>query len=377
MQNFATQNFIHTYVKLNAEESANTVEGKLPTFLNARGAKDIAAVGFEKKLSLQKVTDIHLYSKGIDFQIGPVSDINYLYMLVILALFIQLVACVNFINLSTARANKRAKEIGVRKTIGADKKSLINQFLGESVLLSLMATLASIPLTLFLLPLVNQLTEGTVDYYAILDWRVLLVLLAIGLFTGLLAGIYPALVLSSIKPMRVLKGTISPNSSGTLLRKALVVFQFVISIGLIATVSVITQQIKYVQNKDLGFEKDNLIAVRMGTDEAGKQYRALKTKMSSIPGIQSVSGSGHYPSQSIMGDIGGYLPGGNPAEQLLIKTNGISKDYFETVGTKLLAGRDLRFEDEDQIIVNKATLDALNIKLGKRNRIKNTFYIRR
>lgn len=363
VQNFATQNFIHTYVKLNAEENAVAVENKLPAFLNARGAKDIAAVGFEKSLSLQKVTDIHLYSKDISYQIGIVSDIKYLYILIVLALFIQLVACVNFINLSTARANKRAKEIGVRKAIGADKKSLVGQFLGESVLLSLLATGISIPITALLLPLVNQLTQGNVSYISFLDWRVLAILFILGVVTGLIAGIYPALILSSIKPIRVLKGTVSLNSGSGVFRKVLVVFQFVISIGLIATVSIITQQIKYAQNKDMGFEKDNLIAIRLGTEEASGKYEALKTKMSTISGIQAVSGSNYYPSQFILNDVGGHLPGENPAEQRLIKTNGISEDYFNTVGTQLLVGRDLRLEDDNQVVVNKATIDAFNIKL--------------
>ncbi|MGC1205899.1 MAG: FtsX-like permease family protein [Flavobacteriaceae bacterium] len=363
VQNFATQNFIHTYVKLNAAESANAVEGKLPAFLNARGAKDIAAVGFEKKLSLQKVSDIHLYSKNISYQIGPISDIKYLYILIVLALFIQLVACVNFINLSTARANKRAKEIGVRKAIGADKKSLIGQFLSESVLLSLFATFVSIPITALLLPLVSQLTQANISYTSLLDIRVLIVLLILGVVTGLVAGIYPALILSSIKPIRVLKGTVSLNSGNGVFRKALVVFQFIISIGLIATVSIITKQVKYVQNKDMGFEKDNLIAVRLGTEEASGQYNAMKTEISNISGIKSVSGSNYYPSQFILNDIGGHLPGENSAEQRLIKTNGISEDYFNTVGTQLLVGRDLRLEDENQVIVNKATIDAFNIKL--------------
>lgn len=363
VQNFATQNFIHTYVKLNAEENAVAVENKLPAFLNARGAKDIAAVGFEKSLSLQKVTDIHLYSKDISYQIGIVSDIKYLYILIVLALFIQLVACVNFINLSTARANKRAKEIGVRKAIGADKKSLVGQFLGESVLLSLLATGISIPITALLLPLVNQLTQGNVSYISFLDWRVLAILFILGIVTGLIAGIYPALILSSIKPIRVLKGTVSLNSGSGVFRKVLVVFQFVISIGLIATVSIITQQVKYAQNKDMGFEKDNLIAIRLGTEEASGKYEALKTKMSTISGIQAVSGSNYYPSQFILNDVGGHLPGENPAEQRLIKTNGISEDYFNTVGTQLLVGRDLRLEDDNQVVVNKATIDAFNIKL--------------
>ncbi|EDP71724.1 putative transporter permease protein [Flavobacteriales bacterium ALC-1] len=362
-QNYATQNFTYSYVKLSDVESAKLIEKKLPEFLNARGAKDFAAVGFTKKLVLQKVSDIHLYSKGISRQIGSVSDISYLYLLIVLALFIQLVACVNFINLSTARANKRAKEIGVRKAIGADKKSLISQFLGESVLLSLFATLLSIPITALVLPLVNQLTQGNVDYMSLLNWRVLLILLVLAILTGLIAGIYPALIMSSIKPIRVLKGSITLNSGSGVFRKALVVFQFIISIGLIAAVSIITQQVQYAQNKDMGYNKDNLIAIRLGTEEAYTQYQTLKTNMSKISGIKSVSGCNLYPSQFVRGDLGAHLPGGDSKNQILVKHNGVNTDYLNTVGTKLLAGRELRSDDENQIMVNKSTIDALNIEL--------------
>ncbi len=362
-QNFATQNFIYSYVKLNSPENASLVQDKLPAFLEARGSKDFAKLNFKKQLFLQPVSDIHLHSKGISRQIGTVSDINYLYLLITLALFIQLVACVNFINLSTARANKRAKEIGVRKTIGADKKSLIGQFLGESVLLSMIATLVSIPVTALLLPLVNQLTQGNASYGAIFDWRVLLTLLLIGLITGLIAGIYPALVLSSIKPMRVLKGTMYTNSSSTLLRKGLVVFQFVISIGLIATVTIITKQVRFAQNKDMGFSKENLIAVRLGTAEAYNQYDALKTNMTKISGVKSVSACNIFPSQLLRSDVGAYLEGADPTKPALVKVNGIHTDYLETSDIKLLAGRTLKSRDSSRVLVNKATIDGFNINI--------------
>jgi len=362
-QNFATQNFVYTYVKLNTSESASIIEGKLPAFLMDRGAKDFAAVGFKKTLLLQNIGDIHLYSKGISRQIGPVSDISYLYLLIVLALFIQLVACVNFINLSTARANKRAKEIGVRKAIGADKKSLIGQFLGESVLLSLFATIISIPLTALLLPLVNKLTQGNVEYSALFDWKVVSILILLGLLTGLIAGIYPALVLSSIKPIRVLKGAVSLKSGSGAFRKALVVFQFVISIGLIATVSIITQQVQYAQNRDMGYNADNLIAVRLGTEEAYTQYETLKTNLSQISGIKSVTGSHIFPSQFLRDDVGAYKQGSDPTKPTLVKANGISKGYLNTMDTKLLVGRNLTTNDSLLVLVNKAAIDAFNIKL--------------
>ncbi|GAA0730162.1 ABC transporter permease [Aquimarina litoralis] len=363
VQNFATQNFIYTYVKLNSSDNEALVQSKLPGFLNARGAKDFAKLNFTKQLFLQKVSDIHLHSKGISRQIGPISDISYLYLLITLALFIQLVACVNFINLSTARANKRAKEIGVRKTIGADKKSLIGQFLGESILLSLFATLVSIPLTTILLPVINMLTQGNVAYLDILDWRVLTTLLAVGILTGFVAGIYPALILSSVKPTRVLKGSVSANPKGTLLRKGLVVFQFVVSIGLIATVYIITQQVRFAQNRDMGYETDNLIAVRLGTQEAFGQYETLKTNMSTVSGVKSVSGCNIFPSQLLRSDVGAYLPSGDPTKPKLVKVNGINADYLKTTKTKLLTGRPLKKQDTTQVLVNKATIDAFKLNI--------------
>jgi predicted permease len=365
VQNFATQNFALTYVKLITGANVGGLQKKLPAFLQRHGAADLAAVGFEKSLSLQKVSDIHLYSKGIRSQIDKISDINYLYLLLILALFIQLVACINFINLSTARANKRAKEIGVRKAIGADKGDLIRQFLGESVLLSLFASVLSLPLTALALPFVNELTQGAIGYSNIFSWPILVTLLGLGILTGLIAGLYPALILSSIKPVKVLKSSVNLNIGNGYLRKGLVVFQFVVSIGLISSVIIISQQVRHSQKMDMGFNKDNLIAIRLGTEEDLRNFNSLATQFSSIKGVAEVSGSNNYPSELILGDLGMHLPGKNPTHLTLVHYTGVSPNYFNTVGTKLLVGRDLRSNDSIQVVVNKATLDAFNIPLDK------------
>ncbi|UJH91006.1 ABC transporter permease [Antarcticibacterium sp. 1MA-6-2] len=363
VQNFAIQNFVHSYIKLAPGADANRVQEKLPAFLMARGKKDLASAGFEKTLLLQKVKDIHLYSSGITNQIEEVSNINYLYVLLILALFIQLVACINFVNLSTARASKRAKEIGVRKVVGAGKASLVGQFLGESLLLSLGASIISIPITALVLPFLNLLITGKVNPTALYDWRIFTALLGLSIITGLLAGIYPALILSSIKPIKVLKSSFSIQSGSGTFRKALVVFQFVVSIGLIVSVIVIIQQLKYTQVKDMGFNKENLIAIRLGTSEASSKYSALKNEISQISGVMEVSGSNHYPSELMLGDLGLHLPQDDPTNQTAVIYNGISENYFETVETPLLAGRNLRAGDSTQVIVNKATIDAFNIKM--------------
>lgn len=363
VQNFATQNFVHSYVKLAPGADVDRVQAKLPAFLQSRGAKDLTAAGFDKTLLLQKVTDIHLYSKGITSQIEEVSSIQYLYVLLILALFIQLVACVNFVNLSTARANKRAREIGVRKVVGAGKASLVRQFLGESLLLSMFASFISLPLTALALPFVNMLTKGAVDHTALFDWKILGLLMLLGFLTGLLAGIYPALILSSVKPVKVLKTSFSLKSGSGTFRKALVVFQFVVSIGLIAIVVIITQQLRYTQNKDMGFNKENLLAIKLGTSEATQKYDALKSQISNVPGVLQVSGSNNYPSQLMRGDLGLHLPQEDPTSQMGVIYNGITENYFETVETPLLTGRKLRVGDSTQVVVNKATIDAFNIPL--------------
>ncbi|MEM8927398.1 MAG: ABC transporter permease, partial [Bacteroidota bacterium] len=260
--NYAQNNLTYTYVKLKDNASPRSVETKLPEFLRRRGGSDLDEIGMKKELLLQKVTDIHLRSKDVSFQIEKVSDIQYLYFLLTLAFFIQLVACVNFINLSTARANKRGKEIGVRKVIGAHKSALIYQFLGESVLLSFFSVLISIPITAALLPFINELVDGNLNFISIFQSQIILSILGVGLLTGLIAGIYPALILSSIRPLAAIKTSVNLNVGHSNLRKALVIFQFVISIALISTVIIVTQQLNFTQKRNLGFNKENLISIQ-------------------------------------------------------------------------------------------------------------------
>jgi putative ABC transport system permease protein len=358
MNNFRTNNFVYTYVKAIPGTRMENLQLKLPEFLKSHGGESVS----DKRIILQKVTDIHLYSEGIKFQIGRVSSIKYVYFLLTLALFIQLVACINFINLSTARASKRAKEIGVRKVVGADKNALIGQFLGESVLLSFFAVLISIPLTLLLLDYVNELTQSDLGIEDVFSGRIMIVLVGLGLSTGLTAGIYPALILSSIKPVRVLKGTINIQWGSGSLRKGLVIFQFVVSIGLITAVIIITQQFRYTQNKDLGFEKENLLAVRMGSSAINDNYDALKSQFLRMSGVSDVAGLRYSPADRVLNDFNLYLPGKDSEKAINIQNNAVSEDYFKAMDINLLQGRELREGDENQIVVNESLLKAFNIK---------------
>ncbi len=363
-ESFATNNFVYSYLKLLPNANADKLQGKLPDFLESRGGQDLAEAGMTNKiLLLKKAMDIHLHSVGRKNQIDKISNINYLYFLLTLALFIQLVACINFINLSTARASKRAKEIGVRKVAGAGNRTLMRQFLGESLLLSLFAILMSIPIAVLLLPLVNELTQGDLTYVDVFSWKIGLLLSGLGVFTGLVAGIYPAVVLSSVKPVQALKSSIGLQSGNGTFRKALVVFQFVVSIGLVATVIIVTQQFRFAQSKDLGFKKDNLLALRIGTADASGKFDALKSAFLEIPGVLHVASGGYAPSEVILTDNGLYLPGGNHQNTTIVKRNGISEGYFETMDMSLMLGRDFRESDTtNQIIVNETTLKAFNIE---------------
>jgi len=360
---FATNNFVYSYVKLMPNGNADQLQKKLPAFIQQRGAKNLSDAGMDnKQLLLKKVTDIHLYSEGRKNQIDRVSNIKYLYFLLTLAFFIQLVACINFINLSTARASKRAKEIGVRKVVGAGKNALMRQFLGESLLLSVFAMLISIPIAILLLPFVNELTQETLSYVDVFNWKIGALLFGLGIFTGLVAGIYPAIILSSIKPVKALKSATILQSGNGNFRKALVVFQFVVSISLVATVIVITQQFQFAQSKDLGFKKDNLLALRIGTNEASSKFESIKSAFLNIPGVLDVSSGNYAPSELILSDNGLYLPGGSREKNTIVKRNGVSDGYFKTMGIPILEGRDFREADTtDQIIVNEATLKAFNI----------------
>ncbi len=366
-EDFATNNFVYSYIQLAPNSNAVALQKKLPAFIQERAAKDLADAGMNAKtLLLKNVADIHLYSEGRKNQLHEVSNIKFLYFLLALAFFIQLVACINFINLSTARAGKRAKEIGIRKVIGAGKRMLRGQFLGESLMLSLFAILISIPITVLLLPLLNQLTGGNLLYTAIFNWEIGLLLLGLGIFTGLVAGMYPAMVLSSIKPVGALKNTSILQSGNGTFRKALVVFQFVVSISLVVAVIIITQQFRFSQNKDLGFKKENIVALRIGTDEASSKFEAIKSSFLNIPGVVDVSSGNYAPSEVVLSDNGLYLPGGSRERVTLVKRNGVSEDYFKTMGIPFISGRDFSARDTtDQIIVNRATLKAFDVPLER------------
>jgi putative ABC transport system permease protein len=319
----------------------------------------------KKHLYLQKVADIHLHSKGVGNQIDDVSDAGFLKLLLTIAFFIQLIACINFINLTTARSMRRAREIGVRKVVGAGKPALVMQFLGESVFISLIAVLLAAGVVVLLLPWLNTLTGGKFDISVLYSFDIVAIILGLGLATGLLAGIYPALYLSGFRPVSVLKSTFRLKSSSVLLRKSLVVFQFATAIVLIIGVIVISRQISYMQSKDLGFNQHQKLILPLRDDHARAQADALKDKLSVLKDVNGVTACSSYPPKVVLNDLRLHTIDQTMENAQIARVNRVDEDYFKVMGIRLLAGRNVSPTDTNQAVANEAALKIFGIEKDK------------
>jgi len=371
--NWATNNVFHTYVKLHAGADARVFEAKLPAFLDRNGGADFKAFGTSKKLFMQPVQDIYLHS-NFGFEIAPNGNIKYLYIFSSIAAFLLLIACINFMNLSTARSEKRAKEVGVRKVIGAVKTTLISQFLGESLLLSCLALMISLLFIQLFIPVFNQLINKNLSLFQhpqIFAW-----LLAITIATGLLAGIYPAFYLSSFKPIAVLKGKLQTNISAAFIRKGLVVFQFTISIVLIMGAILIGKQLNYLSNQQLGFSKEQKIILPLQTSEAAASYKVLKNELAGNPAVIASAMGSTYPGIENIQDMLFYAEGKSVNENTDIITGYIENDYIKTLGIQLLRGRGFSKEftgDSAALVLNETAINKLGYKVD--NAVgKNLYY---
>jgi len=357
--NWATNNIFYTYVKLKEGSDPAAFEKKLQPFIDHRGGTDLKAMGIIRQLFIQPIQDIYLYS-DLDNEIATNGNITHLYVLGSIAFFVLIIACINFMNLSTARSMKRAKEVGIRKVLGAEKKLLIWQFLGESVIMSFLALLLAIIIASLLQPLFNNYTQKDEPLF---NQRALwLCIAALTLGTGIFSGLYPAFYLSSFKPISVLKGKLLNNFSGSMIRKGLVVFQFVISICLILSVVVIEKQLRYMDSQQLGFNKDQQIILPLHSQDVVKNYQVLKTELLKNPGIKSVTGGSTYPGIANIEDMLFYAEGKSVNDVVDIALGNIDNDYFETLGLKLIAGRGFSREftaDSGSIILNEVAIKAL------------------
>jgi putative ABC transport system permease protein len=334
----ASNNMFYTYFLLKKGTDAKQLEAKFPAFIEKYAGKDLKAMGFSKIQFLTPVKDVHLYSNTTS-NVTASGSITYLYILASIAMFTLLIACINFMNLSTARSSKRSAEVGVRKVLGAEKGSLIKQFIGESILMSMIAFVFALVLAKVLLPLFSKLANKEIIFSFQQHGLLLIGFLVLAILTGLIAGSYPAFYLSSFKPIKVLKGRISNSLAAISLRKALVVFQFVISVGLIVASVTINNQMKYMQSKDLGFEKDQQIIIPLRSGTSKNIYVSLKDELQKNSQITNVGGTLYYPGIMNPSDMPLYKDGEDMNNAKKVFMNWVDESFLQTLGIKPVAGR--------------------------------------
>ncbi|WP_183580825.1 ABC transporter permease [Mucilaginibacter sp. X5P1] len=363
-QDWGGNNFTYSFVRLRPGASAALLESKLPSFLNKYGAQQMKAIGMTKQLHLQPVRGIHT-TTGYEVDMSKTVSPSFLNILLLIAILIQVIACINFMNLSTARASKRAKEVGVRKVIGAGKFDLIKQFLGESFLLAFIGVIIALPLLWLLLPYLNQLTQSDIQLSIFTDYRLWLMLMVLILITGFVAGSYPAFYLSAFKAVKVIKGNFSNQVSAAGIRRSLVVFQFVLSIVLITGIIIIYSQLSYIKNKDLGFDKNQKLVFSFYTGDTQKQLDAYANDLRQLAEVKAVSKSDNYLSQFVPHDHGVYPAGGNMTTAIDAQNIITDENVLKANGIKLISGRNFRLNDTGKVLINETLAKRLGLTLDK------------
>ncbi len=350
------QNFIPAYIKLVSGADKDVVTKKINEVFQKYGAKDMKEMGREKSFSLMPVRDIYLRS-----QLEENPRIVYLYVIASIAVFILLIACINFMNLSTAKATKRAAEIGIRKVMGAVRSSLVRQILGEAMVIVLISILISIVLVQLALPMFNGLTGKTISFDTENIAFFLLALVGIAIVTGIVAGSYPAFYLSSFQPAEVLKGKFKMSNSSGWLRQSLVVFQFMIAITLVCGMIVISRQLTFMQNKDLGFDSHTKIVLPLRTENARRSYDGLQRELQMESAIKNVTGTQYVPGASVWNDQFFYPDGGKKETAIDNYRVVVDFGYMRLMGIKLLAGQDFtgnrQLESDHRFIINRTSAE--------------------
>ena len=346
----------YTYLLLQDTHAADELETKLPDFAERHIGKRTKAAGLHIKYFLQPLADIHLNS-SLEWEMSSNGDIRYVYLFLIIAFFVLILACVNFTNLSTARSTARSKEVIMRKVVGANGSQLVRQFLGESILLALLASLLAVVLVEVSLPAFNALISRKLElnYTGSLD--VLLVSIGVTFFAGLLSGIYPALILSAFQPVTVLKSTQKIGLKKPSSRKSLVVFQFAISVILIVGTIVVYDQSDYIRNRKLGFNKEQVVVLPYPGIQASKRY---KSKLSEYANVLSTATSSSLPGRPI--PTGLFRSPGDVASEDGFGMNKmvVDNEFVSTIGLELAEGRDfsndILRDNRGELILNEAAM---------------------
>jgi putative ABC transport system permease protein len=363
-----TSNNLHTYFKLLPGADLEQVNEKLHTLVDRHVGPEIQqfigmsleqwrAAGDDYGYHLQPITAIRLRGKT-EGNIEPTGDIAYVYLLSAISLFIILIACINFMNLSTARSMSRAREVGIRKTVGALNRGLVQQFMLESLVVSGLATLLAFGLIALALPFFNQISGKAISFHFLLSPASLFALLAIWIVVGFLAGSYPAFYLSAFRPAHVLKGQSVSWKGRSLLRSGLVVFQFAISVALIVCTLLIYKQLQLVKNKNLGFDKENVLVVNNVTTLA-KSQEVFRESVRDLAGITGASLASSVPPGVYNDNI--MFPNGHQDKGLLYNVIFGDEHYLQALGLRLAAGRFFSAEfpsDSMAVVINRSALAA-------------------
>jgi putative ABC transport system permease protein len=359
-----TNNSFSTYLLLKPNSSHLDVDNKIPDLLVKYVGPEIQqflgitlddflAQGNRYRLYLQKLTDIHL-DPSIQEEFKNAADPRFLWIFASIAILIVLIAAVNFMNLSTAQASRRAKEVGIKKVAGSTRGMLIAQFLSESFILSFVSLIVAIVIIRISIPYFNNLLCTVLVFSLFATWYTIPALLLYTIVVGILAGSYPALFLSSFNPYEVLKGSVKNNMQNGRFRRVLVVFQFSVSVLLIIGTMIMYRQIKFMLNKDVGFDKEQLVVInRAGA--LGTRVKSFKEAAKNIPGIINITASTAVPGRN--NNNNGYMMEGREDETFLLQTNWVDYDYLETYGMTLASGRFFNKEypsDEDACLINES-----------------------
>lgn len=348
------------------------IEPQLISFIG-KTMKEFEEGGNKVEFRLQPLDQVYLQSDFV-FDIGPSGDITYVYMFSAIAIFILVIACINFMNLSTARSSNRAKEVGVRKVLGSYRSHLVRQFLTETVLLCVIAFLLAIAMASAALPFFNTLAGKSMSM-PVNDPVFYAAILACALFIGILAGLYPAFFLSAFKPINVLKGKLALGTGSSFIRSGLVVFQFFISILLIIATATVYRQLNYIQNKKLGFDKEQILLIN-DAYMLGKQTTAFKDELLQLPEVSQVSMSGYLPVHGYnRSDNSFWKQGLEPTEDNLVNMQiwNVDDDYVSTFGMEIMKGRNFDEDlasDSNAVILNESAFRAFDLEEGDENIIK-------
>lgn len=358
----------YTYVLLAENTDPVALEDKVARWVNTHEPiQSQVARGLTFDFRLQPVTDIHLRS-GLEQDMATNGDIDYIYVFSVVALSIVLIACINFMNLATARSTIRAREVAIRKTAGASRGELMIQYMGESMLSAGLALVAAMGLLMAILPWFNTLVGRTIQLSFLDNPEVLLWLLGITLFVGLLSGSYPALFISRFNPAQILTGETTGVTSGSVLRKTLVVAQFTLSILLIVSTAIVYQQLDYMQSKQLGFDKDQVVIIPL-IGGAERDFEAFRARLSQSPHIQRVTRSVLMPGRLASANIMPAFPtrmADQPEDRMIrIPALFVSADFEETLGLELIAGRPfssvLADDSLNAVIMTRTAVERLGL----------------